>query len=373
MRSRTFLTALAAVVAGALAGGIGSLVVLSLDDDGAAPAATPTPTVEGAPTVHDARSLFDSAAPSIVTVVATLPATTLDDGRELERRSVGSGIVFDTSGVVITNYHVIEGADTIEVVLATGEPRPAALVADDWPFQDLAILVIPGGGLRSITVGSSQALVPGDAVAALSAGLFEFDIQIKTGVVSALDVDFERPGFVYEGMVQTDAAVNVGDSGGALVDAEGRLVGLLTIVVRTTPTGDVVSGVALARAIDDLLPAIEAVLATGVNPRPRYGIERVNEQHIPVTDEVAQERGLPVGGALVLEVAPGSPADLAGVRPGDVVVAADGLPIERDHRLVTALAGGAPVTLDLARNGEPFTVTLCPTIETREGSATRGP
>jgi S1-C subfamily serine protease len=306
------------------------------------------------------RTAIARAGPAIVTVLARLPLLPQGDDLVLDRQNLGSGIVIDDRGFVITNYHVVAGAEQIEVVLSTGEVRTAFLVADDSPFQDLAILQIQPGGLRAAPIGDASRLRLGDTVMAVTAGLVDFDLQVKRGVVSALGVDFPRPGFILEGMLQTDAAVNQGDSGGALINLDGEVVGLLTTVVRETPGGSSVDGVALAHSMETLMPVITAVLSTGTNPRARYGIERPDEQHLHITAALAAELELPSRGALLIAVAPGSPAETAGLLAGDLIVAVNGVTISAELTLVTALKAAVVVELSVIRDGEERLIEVPP-------------
>lgn len=351
------------LVAAAGGGVVGGLLVSARD---AAPAPTPIATaVAATPVVTDAermRSAIARAFPTIVTVLAVLPSQEVTGG-VLERENFGSGIVI-APGLVITNFHVVEDASTVQVVLATGERRDATVIADDSPFHDLAILSVPAGGLRVAALGNSDALQLGDPVAAIAGGLVTFENQAKVGVVSMLHLGFPRTGLIMEDMIQTDAAVNHGDSGGALINSDGEVVGVLTTVVRSTPTGQTIEGVGLAHSINSLRAVIDAVVATGASPRLRYGIERIGTQHVPVTEDLAAQQGLPVrSGALIIGVPPSSPAGRAGVRNGDIVVGVDGFAVTDSHPLVNqlgALTGDGRAELQILRGGTQLVVRVIP-------------
>ncbi|MBM3140482.1 MAG: PDZ domain-containing protein [Chloroflexi bacterium] len=309
------------------------------------------------------RNAIAQALPAVVTIIAELPSQAVSGG-VLERENFGSGIVVSPRGFVLTNFHVIDGAARLTVALSTGERRPARLVDDDSPFHDLAVLQIAPDGLRAATFGDSDRLRLGDPVAAIAGGLVTFENQAKVGVVSATRVQFPRPGLVMEDVIQTDAAVNHGDSGGALVNAAGEVVGLLTTVVRRTPDGQTVEGVAFAQSANSLRGVVEAIVATGVNPRLRWGVERLGRQHVPVTDEIAAERQLPVQtGALVVGVEPGSPAARAGVQVGDVIVGLNGTLVDDDAPLVNllrALTGDGRANFTIVRGQRQLNVTVLP-------------
>ena len=320
--------------------------------------ATVAPSIEAGRQAALARAL-----PAIVTVIADLPPRTNAQGVRIESENVGSGIVIHDGGLVVTNFHVIDGAATIAVVLSTGERRPATYIADDSPFHDVAVLRIPGGGLRAAMLGDSDALKPGDPLLVVSSGLVTYENQVKAGIVSALHIDFPRPGVVLTDMLQTDAAVNHGDCGGALLNEHGEVVGLVTTVVRQNPNGDVVEGVGLAHSMNSLRPVLDAVVATGVNPRPRLGIERLGTQHMPVDRSKLPANSPYADGVAILAVERASPADSAGIRVGDVVTAVNGQSIESLAPFVNLLGAspaGRDVQLSVVRDGRLRTVTVTP-------------
>jgi S1-C subfamily serine protease len=354
-------------VTGLVAGLAGGAIALALHPSAPAPTATATPPIViPTPPPSDAarmQAAIQRVLPAVVTVVADLPPQQVQGG-ELQRENLGSGIVIDGAGHVITNFHVIDGAQTVTVVLSTGERRPARVIDDDSPFNDVAVLQVPPAGLRAAAIGDADQLQLGQPVAAVVSGLVSFDNQAKVGVVSATHVDFPRPGITMLDLIQTDAAVNHGDSGGALINADGEVVGLITTVVRSTPDGQIVEGVALAQSINDLTPPIQAIIANGYDPRPRWGIERLGSEHLAIDSTVAQQRGLPVDtGALIIGVAPGSPAAQAGVQNGDIVVGLNGSPIDGDHPLVNelqSLPGDGRAVLLILRGSQRLSISVTP-------------
>lgn len=356
-----------ALLAGGVAGGIAGRVAGGGDGEAAPQAvstATPAPTpFVPAVTPGSMARAAERATASVVTVIAELPPSVDATGTRSEQTNAGTGIVIGEDGLILTNFHVISGATRVRVVLPTGESREASFVADDSPFQDVALLSIPAGGLKAATLGSSSALRLGEPLLAVSSGVNTVQNQVKVGVVSATKVDLIRPGLILTGMVQTDAAVNHGDSGGALVNAAGEVVGVLTTIVRQQPSGDIIEGVAVCHAIDDLKPVIEAVRATGTNPRPRIGIERYALHHRLLTaDEAARLRVRPDGGVAVVRVDPGSPAEAAGIRPGDIILTVGAARISQTEPFVNLLAaaGGNEVRLTVVRDGVVRPVPVTP-------------
>lgn len=369
---------LAVVFAAALGGGIIGAFVGARLDGSEGPAATPTgTTVATVPpaSTDDARvrAAIDGVIPAVVTVLADLPSQPLEGGGILESQNIGSGIVLHEDGTVITNYHVIDGASEITVVLSTGERRPAQLIADDSPFRDLAVLAIEPGGLRAAAVGSADDLLLGERVIVVSGGLVDFRNQVKVGVVSSTNVALPRTGLILDGLIQTDAAVNHGDSGGAMVDLDGRVVGLMTTVVRSQPSGQIIEGAGFAQPLDAMLPTIEAVRTTGVNPRGRLGIERPGVQHVLLDPDVASEMGAPVDqGAAIISIVPGSPADEAGLQVGDIVLGLAGQEVRQDLPLVNLLGAvppGAQIELNVLRDGSELSIIVAP----RPSAITREP
>lgn len=305
----------------------------------------------------------ERALPSIVTVIAELPPSVDSSGVRSEQTNAGTGIVLGEDGLILTNFHVISGAARVRVILPTGESREATFVADDSPFQDMALLSIPAGGLKAAAFGSSAALRPGEPVIAVASGVNSVQNQVKGGVVSATKVELIRPGLILTGMIQTDAAVNHGDSGGALVNANGEVVGVLTTIVRQQPSGDIVEGVALCHAIDDLKPVIDAVRNNGGNPRPRIGIERFSTQHRLLTaSEAAQLRIQPSGGVVVTRIDAGSPAEAAGIRVGDIIVGVGNARLSQAEPFVNLLAatGANEVRLAVVRDGQARPIAVTP-------------
>lgn len=359
--TRRLVALLVATFVVALSGGIGGAVIAVRFM--ASPPVAVGNVAPGTPPAIARAEAIARAMPAIVTVLADLPPHTNERGVRIESENIGSGILIHDAGLILTNYHVIAGAARLTVVLSTGERRPASLVADDSPFHDMAVLSVPGGGLRFAALGDSDAVKPGDPLIVISSGLVTFENQVKVGVASAVHLDFPRPGVVLEDMLQTDAAVNHGDSGGALLNERGEVVGLVTTVVRQNPGGEAVEGVGLAHSINSLRPVLDALVATGRNPRPRLGIERLGTQHVPVDRSALPPTSPYQDGVVVIAVAAGSPAEAAGIRTGDVVTAVNGQQIESLAPFVNLL-GASPAGRDLQltvfRDGRQRSVTVAP-------------
>jgi S1-C subfamily serine protease len=265
----------------------------------------------------------------------------------------------------MTNFHVIDGAQEIRIVLATGEQRPAITLSDDSPFTDLAVLLVPPNGLRTADFGNSAELRPGDTVLAIARGrLSDAHETVTAGVVSGIGRTWARNGILLEDLVQTDASVNAGDSGGALINLDGEFVGLLTTVVRTDGSGRSVHGVSFAQSSNSLRPVFERIVEQGSYPRARLGIERPLHHHLEISPSLALDQDLPVKfGALIVNTEPGSPADSAGVRAGDIIVSVNGSTVDFNNplpNLLKRLTVGADADLLLIRDGEEFLITISP-------------
>ena len=220
-------------------------------------------------------NLFDSAAPTVAYIFTeTAPTSAL--GASLPKGGAGSGFVWDGAGHVVTNFHVVQGADRIAVRLDSGEAIRATLVGAA-PDYDLAVLKLrtTPAGLRSIPVGRSADLKVGQAVFAIG-NPFGLSRSLSTGVISALNRHLPTAsGREIHGAVQTDAAINPGNSGGPLLDSAGRLIGVNTAILSGSGSS---AGVGFAVPVDIVNQVVPRLIKDGKFPRPGIGIEIVNEE-----------------------------------------------------------------------------------------------
>lgn len=263
-------------------------------------------------------------------------------------QSLGSGFVIDPKGIVVTNNHVIEGADKIEVTFIDGTTLPATIKGAD-PKTDLAVLEIKSGKeLPYVELGDSDRIRVGDWVVAIG-NPFGLGGTVTAGIVSALNRDIHAGN--YDDFIQTDAAINRGNSGGPLFDMEGRVVGVNSAII--SPSGASV-GIGFAVPASTVKPVVEQILKYGETRRGWIGV-RIQS----VTPEIAESLGLGVArGALVAGVSPDGPAAAAGIETGDIVLAFDGRTISamRDlPRVVAEAAIGSTVNIQLFRDGETLT------------------
>ncbi len=271
-------------------------------------------------------------------------------GRLPSQHGLGSGVVVTEDGYILTNNHVIEGADAIKVALnPEGREYDAKVIGRD-PKSDVAVLKIEATGLTPIALGNSDTVEVGDVVLAIG-NPFGVGQSVTMGIVGAISrAVFGRPsGLEYEDFIQTDAAINPGNSGGALVDVQGRLIGLNTAILSR---GGGNNGVGFAIPANLARSVMESLVEHG---RVVRGFLGVNLQD--VTPALAEEFGIKdTRGALVAEVSPRSPAEKAGLQNGDVITQFDGREI-RDRRHLKLLVGQAApekkVDVALIRDGKP--------------------
>jgi Do/DeqQ family serine protease len=269
--------------------------------------------------------------------------------RERVQTSLGSGVIISDKGYILTNNHVIRGADAIQVGLRDGRTAAAEVVGTD-PDTDLAVLKIKLKKLPVITVGNSTRLQVGDVVLAIG-NPFGVGQTVTMGIVSA--TGRSRVGIsMFENFIQTDAAINPGNSGGALVDARGRLIGINTAIFSKTGTS---LGIGFAIPMSMAQAVFEDIVEHG---RPLRGWLGISAQ--AVTPEIADALDLPkTAGVVVVGVLRDGPADRSGLKPGDVILAIDGQRITEPRDALMSIASrrpGAKIQLTVLREGKEHTL-----------------
>jgi len=273
---------------------------------------------------------------------------------EREPSGSGSGFVFTPDGFVITNSHVVHGASAISVAFNDGRRLPATLAGDD-PDTDLALVRVHGPDLVALPLADSSHLRVGQIAIAIG-NPFGFDCTVTAGVVSALGRSLRTTtGRLIEDIVQTDAALNPGNSGGPLVDARGHVIGVNTAMIRPA------QGICFAIAANTVAHVASLLLREGRVRRAYLGIAG---QTVPVLRRMVRFHELGRETAVfVSSVEPGSPAEKGGLRAGDFIVSLDDQPVaavDDLHRLLTAAKVGAPVQLAVVRDARKDTLTLIP-------------
>ncbi len=354
-------------VGSAVVGGLAGYIVASYRvpalsaalDVGVAPAPTYLTLTEQSAII----SAVAKVKPAVVTVINTLPPQRGFFGQILEPQASGSGVIIDEQGYVVTNNHVVENNRSLEVIFADDIKVPATLVGAD-AFSDLAVLRVEGGVPAIAGLGDSATLQPGEPVIAIGSPLGDFKGTVTVGVVSALDRRLELGGgLTMEGLIQTDAAINQGNSGGPLVNALGHVIGINSAIVRGSGMGGpVAEGLGFAIPSNVVEEVTQQLIEYGHVRRPYLGVEWV-----PITPRVASAYNLPVQfGAYVQDVQPGSPADIGGLQQGDILTTIDDQAIDEDNNLVTILMRfdpGESVQIAVVREQEE--VTLNVTLGTR--------
>jgi putative serine protease PepD len=364
-RSVAALLAITAVVGGATGAGIVSLA------PGDASTVERTTLVESAriPVADDATGGADVAAvvaaagPSVVEIaaegVASDVATDPFGRGGAQSASTGSGFVADAQGLIVTAAHVVDGASSIEVTFSDGTTRAATLLGQD-DGTDVAVLRADVSGLTvaPAEIASSSDLALGDELIVIGSP-FGYEGSVSTGVVSGLGRTVEAPnGFTVAGAIQTDAAMNPGNSGGPVFDALGRVVGMADQIA-TDGSSAQSSGVGFAIPSDVIAQDVQTLAAGEAVAHPYLGV---------ATTEGSGERG-----ALVASVTAGAPADAAGLETGDLVTAIDGADIAGSDDLVAAIAAagvGDEIVLTVTRDGEEL--SLAATLGTQPAAGAAG-
>lgn len=303
-----------------------------------------TTTVETAIT-----KTVEAVGPAVVTVQSTLPNQSSSFGNLSGGTVSGSGVIVSKDGYILTNNHVIDGTDKTSVILANGTVLPAKIIGSDQ-FTDLAVLKVDGVMPAVATLGNSDVLKPGESVIAIGSPLGDFKNTVTVGVVSAIGRSLDTgQGYLMENLIQTDAAINHGNSGGPLVNLAGQVVGINTIIVRNTgSSSDVVEGLGFAIPSNAVQAAANQIISNGAVVRPFLGIrwQAINPQ-------IAQRYGLPVEwGVYVSQVQASSPAEAAGIRSGDIITHINDVLLDDQHPYMNSLFNYKPgdsVTLTVSR------------------------
>ena len=299
----------------------------------------------------------EKVGPAVVTVVGTIPGQVTFFGRTSDETVSGSGVFISSDGYLLTNNHVVEGTSQVAIILSDGSQQQVTIVGTD-PFADLAVLKTGGSAPATATLGNSDVLNPGETVIAIGSPLGDFRNTVTVGVVSATgrSIDTGR-GYQIENLIQTDAAINQGNSGGPLVNLAGEVIGINTLVVRDSGSGTVAEGLGFAIPISTARAVADQIIAKGYVSRPYLGI-----RWQLISPDVARAYDLPVTWAIyVTDVVAGSPASQAGLQPGDLITRIGDVTIDENHSYINALFQYKPgdlVTLEVVRDGKTLQVQV---------------
>jgi len=360
---------IAALAAAILASG-GTVVALTASGafDRAPVAATSnqnanSATIKQPVTLDESSAIIDVAAkagPSVVRIYTK--GIDPNSATQQEQNGVGSGIIFDSAGWILTNRHVAAGTTDLTVQLKDGTKYDATIYGIDT-LTDLAIIKVDATGLPAATIGDSDGLKVGELVVAIGSPLGTFDNSVTSGIVSALGRDITTDGGHLRNLIQTDAAINPGNSGGPLLDATGAVIGVNTAIARDS------TGIGFSIPIDIARPIMRQALAGQTLARPYIGI-----QYVSIDPQLVKSLKLPVGAGAYVQildpngqptgedaVRPSSPAANAGIKTGDIVIAINGQSIDAQHpldALLTQFAPGDKITLEVIRGQEHKNVTV---------------
>jgi 2-alkenal reductase len=315
--------------------------------------------ISGSPAVAGGDPVVDTVknvAPAVVTVLNTLQAPLGAGGLLGENQASGSGVIISPEGYIVTNNHVVEGYQKLQVIFLDGTPHDAELIGTD-AFSDLAVIQIKDEVPASVSFGDSDALQPGETVIAIGSPLGTYKNSVTTGVVSALN----RTVGPMEGLIQTDAAINHGNSGGPLINLRGQVVGINTLVVRGSsdvgdPT-DAAQGLGFSVPSKTVQHVSDQLIKDGEVRWPYLGVE-----YKMISRELAATENLPVlQGAVITNVPSSGPAASAGILEGDIITAVDGANITEESSLRQTLMQydvGETVTITVLRDDEKTDVDV---------------
>jgi 2-alkenal reductase len=346
-----------------------------------APATSPTTAPAAGPTASGDSAVVAAVkqvSPAVVTVVNTLRADAQANSQQIplpfpvpgqgegqperQPRASGSGVIISQDGYIITINHVVEGEQSLAVIFADGSRHDAELIGTD-PLSDLAVIRVKDAVPATAALGNSDILQPGETVIAIGSPLGDFKNSVTTGVVSALNRTV--PGSGMEGLIQTDAAINHGNSGGPLVNLRGEVIGINTLVVRSGGSfGDQAEGLGFSIPSNTVQRVSQDLVANGKVVYPYLGIS-----YSMIDADTAAQENLPVqNGALIgasangqTAVQPNTPAAKAGLRDGDIITAVGSVKLDSNTSLRAALLQHKPgetVPLEVLRDGKTMTVEV---------------
>jgi S1-C subfamily serine protease len=328
-----------------------------------ATSAAPAPALSADDFSSAVRRVAEKVRPAVVQITNQQTQVDMFNQPFTVPAGVGSGVIYDSQGHVLTNDHVIEGAENLLVSLPDGRSFKAKLIGQD-PQTDLAVLQINGSNLPLAEIGTSSQLQVGDWVVAIGNALaLPGGPTVTAGVVSALDRTVQEPGglmgsgpFLFD-VIQTSAPINPGNSGGPLVNLAGQVIGINTLVAGQAEPGVQAQGIGFAIATAAAKPIADQLVATGKVVHPYLGI-----RYVPLNPAIAVQIGIQeTEGIIIADVATGSPAEKAGLQSMDVVVALNNTALKNESdlaRIVNQHKPGDQLTLSVLRGSQKMDVQL---------------
>ncbi len=303
-------------------------------------------------------NVVQNVEPAVVTVVGTISGQRTFFGTTSDSEVSGSGVIITKDGYILTNNHVVESAQSLSVILNDGTENDATLISRD-AFADLAVLKIEGEVPGVAVVGNSDNLKPGETVIAIGSPLGTFRNSVTVGVISATGRSLDSgDGYTIEDLIQTDAAINQGNSGGPLLNLAGEVIGINTMVIRGSS-----SSTTNAEALGFAIPSNTAsmisnhIIADGYFARPNLGTSYQN-----ITPRIASWYNLPVNyGAYITDIDRNSPAAVSGLQTGDIITKIGDVTIDEQHSFINALFEYEPnqtISIEFVRDSKTMTVDV---------------
>ena len=351
MSKQVTAIATALLIGAGVGGGVGAAVALETDSDSGSPQTAAVSNEPVAETTSSAASLYRNAKDAVVEIHTSAAGQSAPFGDLSPGEGTGSGFVIDEEGHIVTNQHVVDGADSVRVQFSDGSESAAKVIGTD-PSTDIAVLDVnrPSSELTPLRFASTGSLEVGDAVIVLGSP-FGLEGTLTTGVISAVGREIRSPnGFTIENAVQTDAALNHGNSGGPVLDTQGRVVGVAAQIRSESGGSD---GIGYAVPGDTAKRVAEALIQDGTIEHAYLGVSLEDD-----------------GEPKLLDVVRGSPAATAKLRAGDLVIAVDGETIETGDDLREAIDAKKPgdsIELEVRRGDDEQTVKV--KLGTRPDSA----
>ncbi len=364
---------LAASLLSAILASGGTLAALNavgaLGQPAATPVVSPGASEVGArqPIVIDESSAIIDAAAKVGPAVVRITSTSASfDPLSIPETGVGSGVIYDSNGWILTNRHVVAGASELVIELKDGRQFQGRIYGVDT-LTDLAIVKIDATGLPTAPIGNSDELKVGQQLIAIGSPLGTYSNSVTSGILSAKGRTIQVAGGRLSNLLQTDAAINPGNSGGPLIDLGGNVIGINTAIATSA------QGIGFAIPINIARPIMEQALRGQPLARPYIGVrfetidyQVAQREKLPVQDGALLVDGTDATGRTLPAVEPGSPAAQAGLRAGDVIVSVEGVKLDAEHPLdavLTQFSPGQTIHLEILRGSERLTVSV--TLSTR--------
>jgi 2-alkenal reductase len=356
------IVAVTSAIGGAVVGGRVVWSIFKADSNSALPIQAEPATAPASLQISNTEietaitQTVEKVGPAVVTVVGTVPGQNTFFGRTADGQSSGSGVIISPDGYIVTNNHVVEDATDLSVILSDGTQLPAQVISTDI-FADLAVLKADGQMPAVVTIGNSDNLKSGETVIAIGSPLGEFRNTVTVGVISATGRMLDTGnGYFMEDLLQTDAAINQGNSGGPLVNLNGELVGINTLIVRGgNGSSATVEGLGFAVPSNTVSLIAQRIIETGYFARPYFGVAWEN-----INPSIARRYRLGTDwGAYVTRVASGSPAAQAGIQRGDIILGLGEYTLGEDISYLNTLFNyqpGEQVDTKILREDEEITV-----------------